>query len=159
MRYRGSHFTLPSRTSRNPKCIPWKHRRFCWSLSEILSRRSLCSSCRKEDESAWSSTWERMTSSLRRAVWWWATANTTWCDSHAVVATPRYRWTTSQSLSASPQVGTPALMQTGRGGGLGDFYRLTTWLGWLTHWRERLKELWKTIPLAFYRLPTRFLSG
>lgn len=44
-------------------------------------------------------------------------------------------------------------------GGVLELCRLTTWIGWPTHWRERLKELWKTITLACYRLLTGSLSN
>lgn len=35
----------------------------------------------------------------------WLMGNTMWCASHAVVAMPPSKWTTSQSLSATQQVG------------------------------------------------------
>lgn len=80
----------------------------CFGFLKIL----LCC-CRNGERSAWSSTWERTTSSSRRARWRWATASTTWCDSRGAVATPRCRWTTSPSSSASLQVRNGPPWETG----------------------------------------------
>ncbi len=82
--------------------------KFCFLLHAValfLQCPLLSSVYRNVGRSASSSTWERTTLSSRRARWWWATANITWCDSHAVAATPHYRWTTSPSSNVSPQVG------------------------------------------------------
>lgn len=88
---------------------------------------------RNGERSEWSSTWEQTTSSSRRARWQWATANTMWCDSRAVVAMPRYRWTTSLSLNGSPQVGPLALNSY-----VDDKVLLCQ--TWETHWRENQKS-------------------